>query len=134
MSLLRTERKAKTRNSDDDMIPMINIVFLLLIFFMIAGQITPRSDDMSLPSSISEAELAESEIEITVAADGVLQLNGEAVQGELSESLNRLKTDEKTVVICRVHSSLPASTLDPVLRAVRALGVSRLQIATELAS
>ena len=45
------------RQLDDSMVPAINIVFLLLIFFMIAGHIEARNADLQIPASSSEGEL-----------------------------------------------------------------------------
>ena len=44
------------RSSDDGLIPMINIVFLLLIFFMIAGQIAQQEPNLQLPISQSHSK------------------------------------------------------------------------------
>ena len=43
-------------NTDDQLIPLINIVFLMLIFFMVAGQISEQDAQfIAPPESISEA-------------------------------------------------------------------------------
>ena len=50
MELIRS--KKPNSNSDDNLIPLINIVFLLLIFFMVAGQMQkPLATDITLPVS-----------------------------------------------------------------------------------
>ncbi len=44
----------RAHNNDANMIPMINIVVLLLIFFMLAGQIQGyQAKDMRLPDALS---------------------------------------------------------------------------------
>ncbi len=57
MSLARDHRKRR-RNDDDRVLPLINVVFLLLIFFMVAGHLSatdpftvtpPRSDTETTP-------------------------------------------------------------------------------------
>lgn len=113
------------------MIPMINIVFLLLIFFMIAGQILPREEGLQPPASASEQPLAPAQLEISLDAQGRLSVDGEPAAGPLTEVLRRRGVTAETLVVCRIHKSLPAHTLDPVLAAVRALGIGRLQIVTE---
>lgn len=57
MSLARDHRKRR-RNDDDRVLPLINVVFLLLIFFMVAGHLSatdpfavtpPQSDTETTP-------------------------------------------------------------------------------------
>ena len=45
--------KKKREYDDDSLLPLVNIIFLLLIFFMIAGVIEKRivKDDIDLPSA-----------------------------------------------------------------------------------
>jgi biopolymer transport protein ExbD len=44
---LCNEAVHKKNDSDDNLIPLINVVFLMLIFFMVAGQIQ-KSDAIKL--------------------------------------------------------------------------------------
>lgn len=131
MSIRIPKRSARPGSADDGLIPMINIVFLLLIFFMVAGQIASRDASLQLPVSTSQDELLAGEIEITIGIDGVARINGEPVAGDLLDRLQQLSVGESTMVVCRAHQELPARALDPVLAAARALGVRHLQIATE---
>jgi len=128
-------RQAKANKAGDDgMLPMINIIFLLLVFFMIAGQIVPREDNLELPASSSEADVGVGRIEVSIAADGVPHVDGEVVGGDLATYLaSRLpgSSGNAAVLTCRVHRDLPASALDPVLRAARQLQITTLQIVTE---
>ncbi|WP_078119198.1 ExbD/TolR family protein [Thiosocius teredinicola] len=122
----------KRRSDDDALIPMINIVFLLLVFFMIAGQINAYTEDeLNVPGSTSDEALVVTAIDISIDATGVMRVNGEIVAAELDPLLDTLEPDENTAVVCRVHQALPASALDPVLRTVRRLGITQLRIATE---
>ena len=45
--------RKKREYDDDGLLPLVNIIFLLLIFFMIAGVIEKRivKDDIDLPSA-----------------------------------------------------------------------------------
>lgn len=50
---MKLENKIKREYDDDSLLPLVNIIFLLLIFFMIAGVIEKRiiKDDIELPSA-----------------------------------------------------------------------------------
>ncbi len=113
------------------MIPAINIVFLLLIFFMIAGHIEARNEQLHIPGSLSEQDLNIREIEIQVLADGNYLLNGTALSSGIAAALNDMALSKESVITLHVHRDLPASSLDPVLNSVRKLGIKQLLIATE---
>ena len=50
---MKLQTKKKREYDDDGLLPMVNIIFLLLIFFMIAGVIEKRiiNDDIELPAA-----------------------------------------------------------------------------------
>ncbi|MEM5535026.1 biopolymer transporter ExbD [Neptuniibacter pectenicola] len=119
------------RQLDDSMVPAINIVFLLLIFFMIAGHIEARNADLQIPASSSEGELVARDIEIQILVNGEHYLNGQKIEKSLLASLQALAPSAESVVTCHIDRNLPFSALDPVLSAIRQLNIKRLQIATE---
>ena len=72
-----------------DMTPMVDIAFLLLIFFMCTTQFKPpEKDKINLPDSSSEAKSPESEI-ITISAtqDGPVKLTYKRYGGEEVEQV-----------------------------------------------
>lgn len=127
-----TKRQSRRkRQLDDSMVPAINIVFLLLIFFMIAGHIEARNADLQIPASSSEGELVARDIEIQILVNGEYYLNGQKIEKSLLASLQALAPSAESVVTCHIDRNLPFSALDPVLSAIRQLNIKRLQIATE---
>lgn len=68
--------KSKRFGSDDNMIPLINIVFLLLIFFMVAGQIQKRPDAaIEVPSFQQTETPANLQQFVEINAEGEISLN-----------------------------------------------------------
>lgn len=127
----KTESSSKEK-LDESMIPAINIVFLLLIFFMIAGHIESRSDQLVIPSSSSESDLVIQDIEVRVMADSRYYLNDVQVSpSELFERILHLSLSLDSKIICRIHKDLPASAMDPVLKAVKQAGAKQLLLVTE---
>ena len=62
------------------MIPLINIVFLLLIFFMVAGQIKAQPDQAITLPSTAQLEMAQAQtLRLEMFADGQLSFNGETI-------------------------------------------------------
>lgn len=112
------------------MIPAINIVFLLLIFFMIAGHIEARNEQLKIPQSSSEKDLDAQDVDIQILADGSYVLNGQETDFALKEAIQQLTLSSESIITLHVHRDLPASSLDPVLKSTRQLGIKQLQIAT----
>lgn len=120
----------KISSLDDSMIPAINIVFLLLIFFMVAGQIKAPQEELAIPSSISESELASLDAVLEIDAQGKLTLNHQPINSirELGASNESGKISSLTL---RVHKTLSVDVLDPILRRIRELGLKQVQLETE---
>lgn len=131
MRLVEPPQRSAGNKLDDGMIPAINVVFLLLIFFMIAGRIEAKTDQLQIPESVSEAALAEKTITIRVMANGDYYLNDKPVNDALSAEFGLLELSPDSSVNCHIHRDLPATALDPVLEIVRLSGITKLQIATE---
>ena len=75
--------------------PMIDIVFLLLIFFLVTYQITEQEKDtrVSVPSSTQGAETARvaNEIVVNVTKDGQITISGEVYTlPQLREKMERI--------------------------------------------
>jgi biopolymer transport protein ExbD len=116
---------APRKSVDDSMIPMINIVFLLLIFFMVAGHIEAASDvDVQLPVSEQGGEAGVTSKEVSTVK---LTLNGESNLTVDSQplSLESLKihlsqlNPEQTSISISADRGLSAANLDAVLAVIR---------------
>ena len=58
MMLININEKKKSKmNLDESMVPAINIVFLLLIFFMIVGKIERSNNDLLVPKSQNQRQI-----------------------------------------------------------------------------
>mgnify|MGYP001226358493 CR=1 FL=1 len=63
MKLAAIHNAQKTTSIDDRIMPLINIVFLLLIFFLVAGVIKDVEPvDVDPPASVAEAESDEADL------------------------------------------------------------------------
>lgn len=135
MKLVYTPDSQSDINLDESMVPAINIVFLLLIFFMVAGQIKATKADLTLPDSISDQAPSTVHLLIEITADGQYHLNNEASTSDIS-TLNALfaahvvqiRLPERLTL--KVHRDLPASTLDKILQLSRLSGLTHIEIQT----
>lgn len=118
--------------------PLIDVVFLLLIFFMVSTTFTKETHlSIDLPEADAEAEVvAQKSIDIVISASGDYQINGQAVVNQKAETLYRaLETtaggdkDQALIVTADAHASHQA-----VVRAMDVagqLGFKQLRITTK---
>lgn len=84
----------KRQNGEDlsiDLTPMIDVVFLLLIFFMVSTTFTKESHlEIDLPQSSAEpAKNAVKEIEVIVSAAGEYSVNDRGLVNNQEETLKK---------------------------------------------
>ncbi len=73
MPLRRTPRKPPAEN----VIPLINVVFLLLVFFMLAGRLGPTDPfEIQVPTAQADRPADDPDRTLFVAADGELAFRG----------------------------------------------------------
>ncbi|MEQ3761556.1 MAG: biopolymer transporter ExbD [Alcanivorax sp.] len=94
MSVLPKQRNS---SSDDNMIPLINIVFLLLIFFMVAGHIQKRPNaSIELPTLTNLETPANLQRFVEINADGMVSMDEKAMTPEqVGDALSVISTSER---------------------------------------
>lgn len=129
--MLRLRAPRHRRSSPDDkIIPMINVIFLLLMFFLIAGNLTRVFDEeLRTPESRSDARAAE-EPELLMGVDGSLRLDGVALSIEELPARLAGADPAPAAVRLRGDARVNAAALLPVLQALRRAGVERVAIVT----
>ena len=126
------------KSSDDNLVPLINVVFLMLIFFMVAGQIR-ATDAVSIipPDSLSEIKQDESPAKILVSTELGIYLNGDKLnQDELSKRLKQLYLESQSqddfLVQISADQDLPVARLQQVFKQVELAGLTRVYLVTKL--
>jgi len=139
---MRFRRPARKADAEEGILPLINVVFLLLIFFMLAGRLTAAAPfDVAPPESAAAGapQAAEDdrpqETVIWLAADGRLALDGAvldaaALKAQLAE---RLAADPATPVHLKADGEAEATAVVAVMESLRDAGVRRLQLFAQAA-
>ena len=123
-------RYLRPRRKRDSTIPLINVVFLMLVFFLVAGSVAqPLDPNLNL---VKTADLDQSSPPdaIVVGPDGALSYLGEPV-GDADAFLARPDQSETTVVRIVPDRDLPAAKLVELGASLRAAGAERVLIVTE---
>ena len=113
--------------------PLIDVVFLLLIFFMLASTfLKPEAIDLMLEGSSTGGNAAEEMLNIEVVVDGTIRLNGlrlSMLQLE-TELISRIQGDQTRPVTIKAAAEVPVQTLVSIMDRVRAAGTNNLRLAT----
>ena len=108
-------------DSEENVLPLINIVFLLLIFFLVAGAITiPDLFPVEPPVSDSETPAAPAETIVLIGADGQLSLQNELIAADQLSALARAIIKQKPLQPFKLKADSQAAS-GPVIRAIEAL-------------
>ncbi|SBS29832.1 Biopolymer transport protein ExbD [Marinomonas aquimarina] len=128
-----------SHSGDDGVIPLINVVFLMLIFFMVAGQIQ-KSDPIKItpPDSINEQRPStEPNVMLVVGSAGEIYLNDdlvvlEEVQTRLSNLFDQAQDPEAFWVQVKADGQLNIEKMRPLFSEIRQAGLTKVSIATQL--
>jgi len=120
----------RERRMEDNVLPLINIVFLLLIFFMVAGIIRPKAPFAIEPPVTEHASAASKQpMVLAIAADGRLALAGETVPRErLTARLEAL--DIQGPLRIKADTAFSAVEFSELLPEIRAAGVAEVRLLT----
>lgn len=128
---MRLSRSKETRKSEGT-IALINVVFLMLIFFLIAGTLTPPLDPEVSLAETRLAEGSEPPDALFATATGELRARGQTVT---VEGFMRARAEAETDGSIRLAAdrNLPAVELIDIVAALKAAGAQSVHIVTELA-
>lgn len=122
--------RQKERRPAENTITLINIVFLMLIFFLVAGTLAPPLDSTIAMIESQDAERAEPPDALSVAADGTLRYRGQetTIEAYLAERGEELEGQPFRLVVDR---ALPAVDLVTITGDLRAAGIESVTVVTE---
>jgi biopolymer transport protein ExbD len=129
------DRRRRTR-PDDHLIPLINVIFLMLIFFMIVGQIRPAEAlRVEPPESQQEQAAAEADPDLTLAADGRLALGDrvlarEALPAALRDRQAAAAGTAPAPLTLKADAAVPAAVLRETLALLAAAGIAEVRLLT----
>lgn len=130
MKLARSDSK---KDDDARILPLINIVFLLLIFFMVVGKLSVFEPfAVEPPASHSQGAAEPEEIVILIAADGSLALNGKRLEeAALKTAVADLMAKDKTAAVrLKADGGADAVRVIAVMETLRKAQVKKVRLLT----
>ncbi|WP_068118974.1 ExbD/TolR family protein [Tropicimonas marinistellae] len=119
-------RPPRPRQSRESIVPMINVVFLLLIFFLMTAQIAPPDPfEVTLPLA-QEAADPTSESRLYISREGQTGYNG--LTGAPAMELLIEIRDKRDPLQLRADAELEASRLAQLLRELAQAGFQRVEV------
>lgn len=115
---------------------MINVVFLLLVFFMMTTQIAPRAPFPVSPPLTDLQTRRDTGPVVFVSAEGTVFYDGETAEAALRHLAKQLPAAPETSdalvsaahVTLRADAQAPATQVARLLRDLRALGINEINV------
>lgn len=130
---MKITREQRPRRSDIDMVPMINFAFLLLIFFMLAGNFTGSGPlPVQVPRSQALTGADPAAQVLILAADGQIALNQEFLaNAQLAERAAQWHAQYPGEPLqIKADAGIAASRVVDILETLRGAGIEHVLLLT----
>ena len=131
-------RRRLSPNANVDLIPMIDVVFQLVVFFMVSSTfvMTPGIA-LDLPESTSSEPVVINRVVVTIASESLIYLNRDEVSFDeldaqlaaLEEQSERLDAEARSAII-EANADVPYETIVSVLDVMRRNGYRGIALRT----
>lgn len=134
---MQFHRPTRKPDSEERVLPLINVVFLLLIFFMLAGRLSEAElFEVVPPESAGAGEVAPPkpdeprEIVLLLAADGRLALDGEILDpAQLTAALAARRAGRPELpVTLKADGAAEALAVVAAMESLRAAGLREIRL------
>ena len=118
-----------------DISPLIDMVFILLIFFMVSTTFQKDMDiEINRPKASTASKSSTKSIRIFIAQDGSTYMDGQPIRAWMIQSRVRdmLETGSSEAVLVVTDGSVPTRKLVEVVDQARLAGAEDVGVATEL--
>ena len=132
LKIMRIKKNIKRDYDDDGLLPLVNIIFLLLIFFMIVGVIEKSilKDNLDLPSVELDRFQNKEVIKIYYDKDKELFIDDKKIN--LNDISSLLKTSDATNIVLIADKSLLVSDINKVLLVLQNNKINNIRLLSSL--
>ncbi|MDR2510725.1 MAG: biopolymer transporter ExbD [Spirochaetaceae bacterium] len=130
---MKSFARKNTQESGVDVTPLLDIVFQLLLFFILTSALLQPNIELDLPESKEESGTAEADLIISADKEGRLYFNDKSVLLDEVEPLLRDFSAQNTngLVVLRIDKAVPYGSFFPILDASNRAGIKNLHLAHE---
>ena len=118
-----------------EIIPMIDTMFFLLVFFMIAtlSMTLQRGMPVNLPTAGSTTDKVKEQVSLTITEDGALYYDKDPIEVQTLQSrlVALLETDSDPSVVINADEHVSHGRVIEVMDTVRLSGIHNMAIATK---
>ena len=115
-----------------EVVPLINVVFLLLIFFILSSNFTALSaTGLALPKMVTGYVLGARPAEITIASDGSIYLDGYLSDPKEMTAYLKEISGRRSGVLIKAQRGVIFSKVIKIWDLCRDNGISRVSVATD---
>lgn len=113
-------------------IPLVNIVLLLLVFFVLAsGFVVSEGLKVNLPKAVTGELIKYKNIEVVVSADGIIYLDKRVIEPEeLKIQLEYVSKRREAAVLIKADKGVSLGRIVQIWDFCRKSGITQISIAT----
>ncbi len=132
LKIMKIKKTIKRDYDDDGLLPLVNIIFLLLIFFMIVGVIEKSilKDNLDLPSVELDRFQNKEVIKIYYDKDKELFIDDKKIN--LNDISTLLKTPDAANIVLIADKSLLVSDINKVLLVLQNNKINNIRLLSSL--
>jgi biopolymer transport protein ExbD len=135
---MRLSKRKRSTRAEVDITPMIDVVFLLLIFFITVSQISDTQKDLvDLPKLTGAVDQEPTTLIINIRETGEIVVEGRvydesAIIGVISQALASVNDDPSLVhAVIRADQRVMAGSVNRVVEALGRMEISRVRMAVQ---
>ncbi len=131
MRFKRLKRRTEIMKGQLDMAPLIDVVFQLLIFFMLTSNFVVQSGiKVHLPKAISSEVVRSENLVVTLTGQDLLFLNDQPITiNVLTEKIRQAAQENKTLML-KADTNASLGRVVEIWDLCRQLGIPQINIAT----
>ena len=126
--MIRKKRNIKKINFGDsvNLIPMINIIFLLLIFFLLTGVIQKKDEsNISLPESFFGKKKVNVKKELTISSDGKILFKNSPTN---LDSIRSMKIISDEILVINIDEKAKIRRFNEIVNIFKSKGLKKIYI------
>ena len=117
------------RQRPETIVALIDVVFFLLVFFMLIGRMDATAPfEVTPPVALTGSDMPAGGITLSVSADGAMAVDGRAVSDPLAALLPRIAEAPETLVRINAHQNTELRHVLPLVAALEGAGAREVAL------